>query len=93
MKLLDDVEGVERDKAVFECDVNDPEAEVKWFRGDKVRKILTKICSIQINNQYTIHTSMTAHTLPFQKTSFILKQYIFIAVQEVSYILNFLKPC
>jgi hypothetical protein len=36
MKLLDDVEGVERDRAVFECDVNDPEAEVKWFRNDKV---------------------------------------------------------
>lgn len=36
MKLLEDVEGVERDKAVFECDVNDPEAEVTWWRGDKV---------------------------------------------------------
>lgn len=35
MKLLEDVEGVERDKAVFECDVNDPEAEVTWWRGDK----------------------------------------------------------
>lgn len=36
MKLLDDVEGIERDRATFECDVNDPEAEVKWFRNDKV---------------------------------------------------------
>ncbi|XP_071120619.1 twitchin-like isoform X18 [Mytilus edulis] len=35
MKLLDDVEGIERDRATFECDVNDPEAEVKWFRNDK----------------------------------------------------------
>jgi len=40
MKKLEDVEGQERQKALFECDVSDPEAEVKWFRGfrdDKVR--------------------------------------------------------
>lgn len=36
MKLLEDVEGVERDKVVFECDVNDFEVEVIWWRGDKV---------------------------------------------------------
>lgn len=43
MKLLEDVEGVERDKAVFECDVNDPEAEVTWWRGDKVSGAKKKI--------------------------------------------------
>jgi len=36
MKKLEDVEGIEREKSLFECDVNDPEAEVKWFKGDKV---------------------------------------------------------
>lgn len=44
MKLLEDVEGVERDKAVFECDVNDPEAEVTWWRGDKVSGAKKKDC-------------------------------------------------
>lgn len=44
MKLLEDVEGVERDKAVFECDVNDPEAEVTWWRGDKVSEAKKKKC-------------------------------------------------
>lgn len=44
MKLLEDVEGVERDKAVFECDVNDPEAEVTWWRGDKVSGAKKKKC-------------------------------------------------
>ena len=38
MKPLDDVEAVEREKAIFECDVSDPEADVTWFRGEKVRK-------------------------------------------------------
>ena len=40
MKKLEDVEGMEREKAVFECDVNDPEAEVKWFKGEKVSALL-----------------------------------------------------
>lgn len=45
MKLLDDVEAVEREKAIFECDVSDPEADVTWWRGDKVRQgfMLTKL--------------------------------------------------
>lgn len=37
MKKLEDVEGQERQKAMFECDVSDPEAEVKWFRDEKVK--------------------------------------------------------
>ena len=36
MKMLDDVEAVEREKAIMECDVSDPEADVTWWRGDKV---------------------------------------------------------
>ncbi|XP_052800015.1 twitchin-like isoform X4 [Mya arenaria] len=35
MKKLEDVEGQERQRAIFECDVSDPEAEVSWFRDDK----------------------------------------------------------
>ncbi|XP_052825204.1 twitchin isoform X2 [Octopus bimaculoides] len=34
-KQLDDVEATEREKAVLQCDVNDKEAEVTWFKGDK----------------------------------------------------------
>lgn len=44
MKLLEDVEGVERDKVVFECDVNDFEVEVIWWRGDKVSGVKKKDC-------------------------------------------------
>ena len=36
MKKLEDVEAVEREKAIFECDVSDPEADVTWWRGEKV---------------------------------------------------------
>ena len=36
MKKLEDVEVPNRQKAVFECDVSDPEAEVTWFKEDKV---------------------------------------------------------
>ena len=36
MKKLEDVEVPNRQKAVFECDVSDPEAEVQWFKEDKV---------------------------------------------------------
>lgn len=46
MKLLEDVEGVERDKVVFECDVNDFEVEVIWWRGDKVSGVKKKIVLI-----------------------------------------------
>ena len=35
-KMLEDIEAVEREKALFECDVSDPEADVTWFRGEKV---------------------------------------------------------
>ena len=37
MKKLDDVEAVERERAMFECDVSDPEADVTWFKDEKVR--------------------------------------------------------
>ncbi|XP_052707844.1 twitchin-like isoform X13 [Crassostrea angulata] len=68
MKLLEDVEGVERDKAVFECDVNDPEAEVTWWRGDKElsgggkyeiikdnfkRRLVVKNCHMKDDGEYT----------------------------------------
>lgn len=43
MKLLEDVEGVERDKVVFECDVNDFEVEVIWWRGDKVSGVKKRL--------------------------------------------------
>lgn len=36
MKKLEDVEAVEREKATFTCDVSDPEAEVSWFKDEKV---------------------------------------------------------
>lgn len=55
MKLLEDVEGVERDKAVFECDVNDPEAEVTWWRGDKVS--VAKNRPIFIQSCYSFNVS------------------------------------
>lgn len=42
MKKLEDVEGQERQKAMFECDVSDPEAEVTWYRDDKVRRQVTQ---------------------------------------------------
>ena len=37
MKKCEDVEAAEREKAFFECDVSDPEAEVSWLRDGKVR--------------------------------------------------------
>ena len=40
MKKLEDVEAAEREKAFFECDVSDPEAEVGWLRDGKVRHSL-----------------------------------------------------
>lgn len=43
MKLLEDVEGVECDKVVFECDVNDFEVEVIWWRGDKVSGVKKRL--------------------------------------------------
>lgn len=54
MKLLEDVEGVERDKAVFECDVNDPEAEVTWWRGDKVSVAKNRPIFIQSCNSFNV---------------------------------------
>ena len=36
MKKLEDVEAAEREKAFFECDVSDPDAEVTWERDGKV---------------------------------------------------------
>ena len=36
MKNLEDVEAVEREKAMMECDVSDPGADVTWFRDGKV---------------------------------------------------------
>lgn len=43
MKKLEDVEGQERQRATFECDVSDPEAEVTWFRDEKVRSRSLKV--------------------------------------------------
>lgn len=59
MKLLEDVEGVERDKAVFECDVNDPEAEVTWWRGDKVSGAKKKCPDIVKKKNFVEHLHST----------------------------------
>ena len=48
MKPLDDVEAVEREKAMFECDVSDPEAEVTWWRGDKVHHSLLLLSCLSV---------------------------------------------
>ena len=48
MKQLEDIEGQERQKAVFECDVSDPEAEVSWFRDEKVRSKVIWCLSILV---------------------------------------------
>ncbi|XP_021346443.1 twitchin-like isoform X8 [Mizuhopecten yessoensis] len=39
MKKLDDIEAMERDKCYFECDVSDPEAEVKWYKGKSDKEL------------------------------------------------------
>lgn len=33
---LDDIEAVEKENAKFTCEVNDPQAEVEWFKGKTV---------------------------------------------------------
>ena len=43
MKKCEDVEAAEREKAFFECDVSDPEAEVSWLRDGKVRLLFHHI--------------------------------------------------
>jgi hypothetical protein len=48
MKKLEDIEGQERQKAIFECDVSDPEAEVSWFRDEKVRS--RTYCKVKVIN-------------------------------------------
>ncbi|KAL3842488.1 hypothetical protein ACJMK2_020494, partial [Sinanodonta woodiana] len=68
MKKLEDVEGVEREKAIFECDVSDPEAEVTWWKEDKElkaggkyefikdghkRRLVIKNCSIKDDAKYS----------------------------------------
>ncbi|KAL8579176.1 hypothetical protein ACOMHN_010760 [Nucella lapillus] len=68
MKFLDDVEAVEREKALMECDVSDPEADVTWWRGDKElkpggkyeitkeglkRRLQVKNCSTKDEGKYT----------------------------------------
>ncbi len=35
-KNLDDTDAYEKETAQFVCEVNDPDAPVKWFREDKV---------------------------------------------------------
>ncbi|XP_069132541.1 twitchin-like isoform X9 [Argopecten irradians] len=39
MKKLDDIEAMEREKCYFECDVSDPEAEVKWYKGKSDKEL------------------------------------------------------
>ncbi|XP_070200689.1 twitchin-like isoform X4 [Littorina saxatilis] len=68
MKKLDDVEAVEREKAIFECDVSDSEADVTWWRGEKElksggkfeflkdglkRRLQIKNCSSKDDGKYT----------------------------------------
>ncbi|ESO91795.1 hypothetical protein LOTGIDRAFT_121852 [Lottia gigantea] len=68
MKKLEDVEAVEREKAIFECDVSDPEAEVSWFRDEKElksggkyefikdnlkRRLVIKNCNIKDDGKYS----------------------------------------
>ncbi|XP_076471204.1 twitchin-like [Babylonia areolata] len=68
VKPLDDVEAVEREKALMECDVSDPDAEVTWLRGDKElksggkyefqkdglkRRLQIKNCSSKDDGKYT----------------------------------------
>ena len=35
-KQLDDIDTLVKETASFECEVNDEEAQVKWFKADKV---------------------------------------------------------
>ncbi|XP_041366543.1 twitchin-like isoform X3 [Gigantopelta aegis] len=68
MKKLDDVEAVERERAMFECDVSDPEADVTWFKEEKElksggkyefqkdnlkRRLIIKNCSAKDDGKYT----------------------------------------
>ncbi|KAK3703484.1 hypothetical protein RRG08_024788 [Elysia crispata] len=68
MKNLEDVEAVEREKAMMECDVSDPGADVTWFRDGKElkaggkyefvkdglkRRLFIKNCSIKDDGKYT----------------------------------------
>ncbi|KAK3103159.1 hypothetical protein FSP39_016894 [Pinctada imbricata] len=69
MKQLEDVEGMEREKAIFECDVNDPEAEVHWYKADGKevvpggkyeiqkdgfkRRLIVKNCHMRDDGKYT----------------------------------------
>lgn len=42
-KPLTDADGYEKDTAEFECEVNDEEAPVQWFREDQVSPIVAII--------------------------------------------------
>lgn len=44
-KNLQDADAYEKETAEFECEVNDEEAPVQWFREDKV--CATKSCCIK----------------------------------------------
>jgi hypothetical protein len=37
-RKLNDVDVYEKETATFECEVNDEEAPVKWFKDNKVRE-------------------------------------------------------
>lgn len=44
-KKLQDADSLEKEVAEFECEVNDDEAVVQWFREDKVSSIKHLLCS------------------------------------------------
>ena len=65
MKKLEDVEAVEREKALMECDVSDPEADVTWWRGDKVHHSCLLLLDHLFSRQIFIIFFMLEF-LPFQ---------------------------
>lgn len=48
LRELDDVEAAEHDKATFECDISDPEAEVTWQKNGKVWVLSLDIQSLYL---------------------------------------------
>jgi len=43
---LNDADAYEKETAEFECEVNDEEAPVQWFREDKVIRLMHALYSI-----------------------------------------------
>jgi len=44
-KNLNDADAYEKETAEFECEVNDEEAPVQWFREDKVTRLTCTVFS------------------------------------------------